>query len=167
MKTSANKKNQTFIICPYMPHSISAHNSYTLLSLCIDKNIAAHYSSDKIRHNIMTLLRNALNTEKINQYQILQLLDCLNSFATYTDWHSESQNPFINSLIKQLELYPEAKFSIEEMAQNLNCKILRNKKQSQQAVRDSHLLLALRSFYGVLGANVPNKRIWITKFSDW
>ncbi len=115
----------------------------------------------------MTLLRNALNTEKINQYQILQLLDCLNSFATYTDWHSESQNPFINSLIKQLEFYPEAKFSIEEMVQNLNCKKLRNKKQSQQAVRDSHLLLALRSFYGVLGANVPNKRIWITKFSDW
>ncbi len=132
MKTSASKKNQTFIICPYMPHSISAHNSYTLLSLCIDKNIAAHYSSDKIRHNIMTLLRNALNTEKINQYQILQLLDCLNSFATYTDWHSESQNPFINSLKKQLELYPEAKFSIEEMAQNLNCKKLRNKKQTSK-----------------------------------
>jgi len=34
------EKNQTFIICPYMPHSISAHSSYTLLSLCIDKNIA-------------------------------------------------------------------------------------------------------------------------------
>ena len=34
------EKNQTFIICPYMPHSISTHSSYTLLSLCIDKNIA-------------------------------------------------------------------------------------------------------------------------------
>ena len=58
------EKNQTFIICPYMPHSISAHSSYTLLSLCIDKNIAAHYSTDKIRHNIMALLMNALNSEK-------------------------------------------------------------------------------------------------------
>ncbi len=112
------EKNQTFIICPYMPHSISAHSSYTLLSLCIDKNIAAHYTADKIRHNIMALLMNALNTERINPYQILQLLNCLNSFAAYTDWHSESQNPFINNLKKQLELYPEAKFSIEEMAQN-------------------------------------------------
>ena len=27
------EKNQAFIICPYMPHSISAHSSYTLLSL--------------------------------------------------------------------------------------------------------------------------------------
>ena len=111
-------KNQTFIICPYMPHSISAHSSYTLLSLCIDKNIAAHYSTNKIRHNIMALLMNSFNTERINQYQILQLLNCLNSFAAYTDWHSESQNPFINNLKRQLELYPEAKFSIEEMAQN-------------------------------------------------
>ena len=67
------EKNQTFIICPYMPHSISAHNSYTLLSLCINKNIAAHYSTDKIRHNIMALLMSAFNTERINLYQILQL----------------------------------------------------------------------------------------------
>lgn len=107
------EKNQTFIICPYMPHSISAHSSYTLLSLCIDKNIATHYSADKIRHNIMALLMNAFNTERINPYQILQLLDCLNSFAAYTDWHSESQNPFINNLKMQLELYPETKFSMK------------------------------------------------------
>ena len=66
----------------------------------------------------MALLMNAFNTERINPYQILQLLDCLNSFAVYTDWHSESQNPFINNLKRQLELYPETKFSIEEMAQN-------------------------------------------------
>jgi hypothetical protein len=117
-KVSFYEKNQTFIIRPYMPHSISAHSSYTLLSLCIDKNIAAHYSTDKIRHNIMALLMSAFNTERINPYQILQLLDCLNSFAVYTDWHSEIQNPFINNLKKQMELYPETKFSIEEMAQN-------------------------------------------------
>ena len=117
-KVSFYEKNQTFIICPYMPHSISSHSSYTLLSLCIDKNIAAHYSTDKIRSNIMALLTSALNTERINQYQILQLLNCLNSITTYTDWHSESQNPFINHLKKQLELYPECKISIEEMARN-------------------------------------------------
>lgn len=56
--------------------------------------------------------------ERIKQYQILQLLDFLNSFSAYTTWHSESQNPFINNLKRQLELYPETKFSIEEIAQN-------------------------------------------------
>lgn len=112
------EKNQTFVIYPYMPHSISAHSSYTLLSLCINKNIATHYNTDKIRSNIMALLMSALNIERINQYQILQLLNCLNSFVAYNDWHSNNQNPFINNLKKHLELYPESKFSIEEMAQN-------------------------------------------------
>ncbi len=112
------EKNQTFIICPYMPHSISAQSSYTLLSLCIDKTIAEHCSADKIRHDIRALLKSAFNTERINPYQIVQLSDCLNSFSVYTDWHSESQNPLINELKKQLELYPETRFSIEEMAKN-------------------------------------------------
>lgn len=117
-KVKICEKNQTFVIYPYVPHSISTHRSYTLLSLCIDKNIVAHHSVDKIRHNVMSLLMNVLNPERVSQYQILQLLDCLNSFPAYTAWHSESQSPFINNLKKQLELYPEARLSIEEMAQN-------------------------------------------------
>lgn len=117
-KVKVYEKSQTFIICPYTPHSISAHNSYTLLSLCIDTNIAAHCSADKIRHNIMTLLMSPFDTERTNQYQILQNLNGLNSFADYTDWHSEVRNPFINNLKKQLELYPEGRYSIEEMAQS-------------------------------------------------
>lgn len=112
------KRNQTFIICPYIPHSITAHTRYTLLSLCINKNIAAHYSTDKIKHNIIDMIMRANNTERINQSQILQLLDSLNLFSAYMDWHSESQNPFISNLKKQLELYPESKYSIEQMAQN-------------------------------------------------
>lgn len=112
------EKNQTFVIFPYMPHSISAHNSYTLLSLCIDKNVVTRYAMDKIRSNIIALLKDVSHTGKINQYQLLQLLNCLNSFTAYTDWHSDSKNSFINHLKKQLELYPESKFSIEEMAQN-------------------------------------------------
>ncbi len=112
------EKNHTFVICPYMPHRISAHNSYTLLSICIDKKIAAHCPADAIRRNVAALLMNHVNTEKINPYQILELLNCLNPFDAYTDWHAKIQHPFINNLKKQLELYPEDKFSVEEMAQN-------------------------------------------------
>lgn len=112
------EKNQTFIIFPYMPHSISAHSSYTLLSLCIDKNAVTQYATDIIRNNAATLLMDTLSTEKINQCQILQLLNCLNSLVGYSDWYSDNQNPFINNLKKRLELYPESKFSIEKMAQN-------------------------------------------------
>ena len=111
------EKNQTFVIFPYMPHSISAHSSYTLLSLCIDKNAVTQYATDIIRNNAAALLMNALSTEKINQYQILQLLNCLNLLVDYSDCYSDNQNPFINDLKRQLELHPESKLSIEEMAQ--------------------------------------------------
>ena len=90
------EKNQTFVIFPYMPHSISAHSSYTLLSLCIDKNAVTQYATDIIRNNAAALLMNALSTEKINQYQILQLLNCLNLLVDYSDCYSDNQNPFIN-----------------------------------------------------------------------
>lgn len=111
------EKNQTFVIFPYMPHSISAHSSYTLLSLCIDKNAVTQYATDIIRNNAAALLMNALSTEKINQYQILQLLNRLNLLVDYSDCYSDNQNPFINDLKRQLELHPESKLSIEEMAQ--------------------------------------------------
>lgn len=111
------EKNQTFVIFPYMPHSISAHSSYTLLSLCIDKNAVTQYATDIIQNNVVTLLMETLSAEKINQYQILQLLNRLNSLVDYSDWYSDNQNPFINDLKRQLELYPESKLSIEEMSQ--------------------------------------------------
>lgn len=110
------EKNQTFVIFPYMPHSISAHSRYTLLSLCVDKNVVIEYTPDIIRNNVVTLLMDALSTEKINQYQVLQLLNCLNSLVDYSDLYSDNQPSFINDLKRQLELYPESKLSIEEMA---------------------------------------------------
>lgn len=110
-------KNETFIIPPYMPHSISAHGNYTLLSLCIDKNVILQYSTYIIRDNILTLLAGAMHTEKINQYQMIQLSSCLDSLADYPIQCPDNQNPFINDLKKQLELYPENKLSVEEMAQ--------------------------------------------------
>ena len=72
------KKNQTFVIYPYIPHCISAHNSYTLLSLCIDKNIIQCYAEDSIQEHVMTLLPDALHKEKISQNQIFYLLNRLN-----------------------------------------------------------------------------------------
>ena len=109
--------NETFIIPPYMPHSISAHENYTLLSLCINKNVVTQDTTDIIKNHIVSLLTDTLTTEKINQYQINQLLNRLNSFTDYSACCPDNQNPFINNLKKQLELYPENKLSVEEMAQ--------------------------------------------------
>ena len=117
-ETRVYKQNETFAVFPYVPHSISAHNSYTLLSLCIDKNAINDVEVATIQKRIGLLLMYALNMEKINQYQILQLLNCLDEIADFSDWHLKDHNPYIHDLKRKLELYPECKLSVEEMAQN-------------------------------------------------
>lgn len=112
------KQNETFAILPYVLHSISAKDSYTLLSLCIDKNVANNYDIKTIQNNIVILLTQALNAKEINQYQILQLLNRLDMVTDFSDRHFENHNSYINNLKRQLELYPENKLTVEEMAKN-------------------------------------------------
>ena len=60
-ETRVYKQNETFTIFPYVPHSISAHNSYTLLTLFIDKNAVNDASVTTIQKRIGLLLMQALN----------------------------------------------------------------------------------------------------------
>lgn len=117
-ETRIYKQNETFAIFPYVPHSISAHDSYSLLSLCIDKNVINSIDITTIQNDIALLLTQALNMGKINQYQILQLLNRLDEIADSSDWQLKNHNPYIHDLKRQLELYPECKLTVEEMAQN-------------------------------------------------
>lgn len=117
-------KNQAFLISPYDPHSISAWETYTLLSLCINKNITKQYPPDIIRSNIEALLINAPCIKEINPYQKRQIWNLISwdtVFSALTACLSGrpgSLHPFIRRLKNHLELYPECKFSIEEMAQD-------------------------------------------------
>ena len=117
-ETRIYKQNETFTIFPYEPHSISAHDSYSLLTLCIDKNTVNNADVITIQKHIGLLLMQALNMGKINQYQILQLLSCLDKTSDSSNWQLKIHTPYIHDLKRQLELYPECKLSVEEMAQN-------------------------------------------------
>ena len=110
-------RNQIFLLDPYVPHSISTPKHYTLLSICIDKNALMRHDVDTIQKNITALLKSTLCTEKMNPRQILQLLSCQNVFARCSGWHADTRSTLINTLKNQLELYPEQKQSIGEMAQ--------------------------------------------------
>lgn len=117
------EKNQTFVIYPYMPHGILAQNSYTLLSICIDKNMAAHNAADAIWSHIVSLLKSSLDLEGITSYQGSQLLACLRVAAEqYAPAGCDACRPddpslLISALKKQLETYPENQLSVGEMAQ--------------------------------------------------
>lgn len=116
-------KNQSFVIYPYMPHSILAHSCYTLLSICIDKNVASQAPAKVIWNCVVSLLKSELYSEGIPSCQILKLLTCLTIAleqcvpAICDGCQSGSSNPLIIDLKKQLESCPENKLSVGEMAQ--------------------------------------------------
>lgn len=117
-ETKTYEKDDIFAILPYMPHSITAHDSYSMLSLCINKNQVGIHPIKTIQDNISLLLMQHMNMGKINHNHILQLLDRLNEAIAFYDLHTEYKNSYIHNLKEQLELYPEHKLSVGEMAQN-------------------------------------------------
>lgn len=117
-ETRVYKTNETFAIPPYIPHSISPHNSYTMLSLCVDKNVANNTDITIIQKHIQLLLLKTLNTGKISQCQKLLLLNRLSEIEDFSDWKLKKYTPYIHNLKRRLELYPECKLTVEEMAQN-------------------------------------------------
>lgn len=118
--TQIYSKNQTFIIPPYVPHSIKAMNTYSLLTLCIHKSLLdySEINKDKITVDITNLLAGALDSDNKEKKLLLQLLSCIYSFKkSYSASFADINDPYIDGFKRQLELFPESKISIEEMAQ--------------------------------------------------
>lgn len=110
-------KGDTFSILPYMPHCIQSDNNYTLLSLCIPKEIFNNCHLEKIHTNISDLLFGTLIPGIINQKQISHIRNCLSSFEKHNALLKlKSSTSSIEILKQQLELFPEIKFSVDEMA---------------------------------------------------
>ncbi|MBD5111729.1 MAG: AraC family transcriptional regulator [Ruminococcaceae bacterium] len=114
--TRAYGKNDMFTILPYEPHTVSADKNYTMLSLCIDKNIIKQCSADMIYNNIADLLTNVSNIEEADCCRIMRLLRRKDMLVGFSDWKYVNPSPFINDLKCHLELFPEIDISIDEMA---------------------------------------------------
>lgn len=110
------EKGNSFTILPYVPHIIEAQNPYSLLTLCINKNVIRAYSKDKIKNNIRHLLTATCELE-LTEIQTIQLLNCLDSFDNILLPYSSET--FVEQAKKQIECYPEMKLSIDEMAHSL------------------------------------------------
>ena len=65
--TKVYRENETFAIFPYVPHSISARDRYTLLSLCIDKNVANPLNEFQMQNRIRKAQRLIHKTETITE----------------------------------------------------------------------------------------------------
>ncbi len=125
------RKDGSFTILPYVPHSIEAQGPYSLLTLCISKNIISNYSKGEIKNNICHLLAAASELEltEAQTFQLLHRLDSLNNPSL-----SHPVEPFIDSAKTQMERCPETKLSIDEMARSLHISKYHFIRRFKQAV---------------------------------
>lgn len=112
-------KDQIFAILPYVPHSITAKENYSLLSLCIRKDIVSRDDCrwEKIKSEIVKILTEAEDFRKISRSQMIHFLSYLYSVNESGFWGGENTDTSLVSGLKQrIEKCPESKFSVEEMA---------------------------------------------------
>ncbi len=110
------EKDSSFAIPPYVPHMLKAKAPYSLLTLCIGKNAIHRCGKDMLKQNILHLLTSVRELE-LTEIQTARLSDCLD-FPDSAPLSSPSESS-IDSLKKQIELCPQRKVSIDEMARSL------------------------------------------------
>lgn len=109
------KLKQIFIIPPYISHGIEAEKIYSLLSICINKNLLREEGITGIQRLLNLILENILESEKIDKEGINLLLNSLKILEKYINIDGE-RDIYLERVKKYLEIYPENILSIDEMA---------------------------------------------------
>lgn len=106
------QKNGTFIVLPYTPHGINAKSCYTLLSLCISKEMMDNADYEKIKSDIRDFLRDAINQPGIEN----KMLCALHSMFKICRMMPAQKETAVDGLKRQLETHPEYRYSLDDMA---------------------------------------------------
>lgn len=109
------KQNQIFVIPPYIPHEIEAENPYSLLNICINKNLLREKGILGIRRLLNLILENVLESRKIDREEIDLLLNSLKVLEKYINIDGE-KDIHLEKVKEYLENYPENIFNLDEMA---------------------------------------------------
>lgn len=109
------KLRQIFIIPPYIPHEIKSLNSYSLLSICINKNLLKKKGIAGIQKIISPILENILRSKKISQKEADLLSNGLKILEKYTNIDKDRDRE-LEKVKKYLEIFPENILTIDEMA---------------------------------------------------
>lgn len=103
----------TFVIPPYLPHSIQAVDPYTMLSICIHKKAVESMEYNELATKITHMLNDLTTLKKTSQNDILYLLQ---KILLFNGTLSTPKTILVNHLKTQLEMFPEKKISVAEMA---------------------------------------------------
>ncbi len=109
------KFKQIFIIPPYIPHEIEVISSYSLLSICINKNLLKKEGITEIQKIMQPILENIIESKKIEREEADLLLNGLKILEKYLNICEEKDRD-LEEVKKYLETSPESLLSIDEMA---------------------------------------------------
>lgn len=117
-KTTYITENQTFVIPPYVPHSINATSKYTMISLCVRKEIVEQVNMNNLFSMAVYLIDKAFLLNQINTEQMILFLDAISLYKCHTHTHTFNAD-YVENLKRLIELYPEYNLTIEEMARQV------------------------------------------------
>ncbi|MDU1911548.1 helix-turn-helix domain-containing protein [Fusobacterium sp.] len=110
------KLKQIFIIPPYISHEIEALSPYSLLSICINKNLLREEGITGVQKIIQPILENILESKKIDKEEIELLLKGLKVLEKYRNIN-EKRDKHLEKIKEYLEISPESILSIDKMAE--------------------------------------------------
>lgn len=108
------KRGEIFVIPPYLPHKLCAVEEYSMLSLCMKKMEIESSKTYSLQAKVFCLLNCVSGLDEVQKKAILQKVSELK--LNY-EANIKTFPVSINNVREQLELFPERKVSIEDMAQ--------------------------------------------------
>lgn len=109
------QSGQIMAIPPYVPHSIMAMEPYSMVTICIDKRIIQKQEPNELEAQILKMIRSGGQYEISAQMQA-QIRKRLQSFRQMQRDSVTGKNMIWEKLRQQLEIFPEKKINIEDMA---------------------------------------------------
>lgn len=98
--------NESFIISPYVPHRIAAQSPYTLLSLCVSRDLV----NRDLPSSAAEFLHSAIGLPELES-SMLAALRTLPFMAL-----PEEKETAVSGLKRRLEAHPEQRLTIDDMA---------------------------------------------------
>lgn len=109
-ETRLRKADESFIISPYVPHRITARSPYTLLSLCVSRELAANAVLKEEPSPAAAFLHNAIGWPEL-EARMLRALRALPSAGL-----AAGNESAVSGLKRWMEAHPEQRLTIDDMS---------------------------------------------------
>jgi AraC-like DNA-binding protein/quercetin dioxygenase-like cupin family protein len=114
-RTFSISENQTFFIPPYVPHKINAKSRYTMISLCVHKDVMAQISASRLIFITAFLLDKAFDSKPIDRLQTIIFLKAVTFYQRQACAQTAAAD-YVENVKRLIEQYPEYSLTAEVMS---------------------------------------------------